>query len=181
MEARKVKAERYVRDVVGDEERADEIAEESVEAYAERRGFVINPSQFVRAVESVGTNKVSAQMTSAPAQRKGVKTVEAEQQLIDYIAELEENNQRLAEENLAIGSRLGDIVTVAGGVVEEDDDSDDAVSIETPKITNGMFSDAAGYVGGRLKSRSARKKYERAVSKEAVSKARTEAARKRLS
>lgn len=37
LERRKEKAERFVRDVLGDSERADEIADESLEDYADRR------------------------------------------------------------------------------------------------------------------------------------------------
>jgi hypothetical protein len=42
---RKRKAEAFVRDVLGDEDRADEIADEDVLDYADRRQFTIqNPS-----------------------------------------------------------------------------------------------------------------------------------------
>jgi predicted RNase H-like nuclease (RuvC/YqgF family) len=44
IQARKDKAVAFVRDVVGDPERADEIARESLEDYAARRKFeVVNP------------------------------------------------------------------------------------------------------------------------------------------
>ena len=39
IQSRKDKAVRFTRDVLDDPERAEEIAEESLESYAERRGF----------------------------------------------------------------------------------------------------------------------------------------------
>jgi hypothetical protein len=46
VESRKEKAVRFVRDVVGDPGRAEEIEDESLEDYAERRKFVItNPKR----------------------------------------------------------------------------------------------------------------------------------------
>ena len=41
VESRKEKAVRFVRDVLGDSDRADEIAAEDIESYAERRRFEI--------------------------------------------------------------------------------------------------------------------------------------------
>ena len=70
VEARKGKAVRFVEDVLGDSERADEIADESVESYAQRRRFeIINP------------------------QRRRV--VSTKQQLEEQIRELEEENEDL--------------------------------------------------------------------------------------
>ena len=44
LEGRKEKAVRFVRDVLGDPDRADEIADESLEGYAERRRIkLLNP------------------------------------------------------------------------------------------------------------------------------------------
>ena len=40
--ARKDKAERFVRNVLQDDDRADEIADESVESYADRKHYVIS-------------------------------------------------------------------------------------------------------------------------------------------
>jgi hypothetical protein len=41
IEARKDKAVRFLRDVVGDDDRADEVEDESPENYASRKGWVI--------------------------------------------------------------------------------------------------------------------------------------------
>ena len=45
VEARKEKAVRFLRDVVGDDDRADEVEDESVEDYADRKGLVIKNPQ----------------------------------------------------------------------------------------------------------------------------------------
>ena len=41
VEARKDKAVRFLRDVVGDDDRADEVEDESVEDYADRKGLIL--------------------------------------------------------------------------------------------------------------------------------------------
>ena len=50
IESRREKAERFVRDVLGDPERADEIADESLDDYAARRKIKIldNPRRIMR-------------------------------------------------------------------------------------------------------------------------------------
>ena len=49
VQARKDKAVRFVRDVLDDPERADEIEDESLEDYAERRKFqIVNPRRIRR-------------------------------------------------------------------------------------------------------------------------------------
>jgi len=71
IEGRKEKAVRFVRDVLDDPERADEIEDESVEDYAERRKFEIaNP-------------------------RRRVSTMASKAELQDRIEELESENEEL--------------------------------------------------------------------------------------
>ena len=71
VEGRKEKAVRFVRDVLDDPDRADAIADESIEDYAERRKFqIINPK---RRVNSMATK----------------------QDLEERISELEEENEQL--------------------------------------------------------------------------------------
>jgi hypothetical protein len=48
LESRKAKAARFARDVLGDEDRAAEIEDESLESYAERRHFQIRNPKGVR-------------------------------------------------------------------------------------------------------------------------------------
>jgi hypothetical protein len=98
-ESRKQRAVRFVRDVLGDPNRADEIEDESLESYAERRGFrIVNP--------------VSRGRTTVMASNKTKKEIEAE------IGDLQ-------EELDTVYSKLDDIAGIASGEEDEDDDSDD--------------------------------------------------------
>lgn len=97
------KAVRFLRDVVGDPDKADEIEDLSPEDYAERKGVVIvaeNPSRFYH-----------------PTPRRATMT---KSQMEERIAELEEENKDLR-------NRLDSIVDIvqpeAGD--EDDDDEDD--------------------------------------------------------
>jgi hypothetical protein len=95
--SRKEKAERFVRNVLGDEDRAAEIADESVEDYAERRKFeIINPQR---------RNRTMAKKNATPTR----------QDLLDRVAELEEENRDLADQ----------LDAIAEIVSPGDDDSDD--------------------------------------------------------
>jgi hypothetical protein len=82
IQTRKDQAVRFTRDVVGDPERAEEIADESLEAYAERRGFEItNPRR--RAIMP----------------RKTIEDYRDEvADLKDQLADLEEENEGLQEQ-----------------------------------------------------------------------------------
>jgi hypothetical protein len=71
VEGRKEKAVRFTRDVLGDPERSAEIADESLESYADRKGFqIINP-------------------------RGGRCRMPTKEELQDRIAELEQENEDL--------------------------------------------------------------------------------------
>ena len=94
LEARKAKAVRFTHDVLGDSDRADEIEDESLEEYAERRHIqVVNP--------------------------KGVRKmpVQTRRELLDRIEELETENEDLQ-------SRLDEISDIIGEGDEEDEGSD---------------------------------------------------------
>ena len=103
LQARKEKAVRFVRDVLGDPDRADEIADESLEDYAERRKFEItNPKR--RAIMP----------------RKSVEDYRAEvADLKDQIADLEGENETLQEQLDSISE------IVAPEDTDEDEDDDD--------------------------------------------------------
>ena len=74
LESRKAKAARFARDVLGDEDRAAEIEDESLESYAERRHIqIVNPK---------GARKMP---------------VQTRRQLIERIKELEEENESLQD------------------------------------------------------------------------------------
>jgi hypothetical protein len=92
LEARKAKAVRFTHDVLGDPDRADEIEDESLEEYAERRRIqIVNPKG---------------------AKKMPVKT---RRDLIERIKELEEENESLQD-------RLEEIADLAGESEEEEEE-----------------------------------------------------------
>jgi hypothetical protein len=97
---RKRKAEAFVRDVLGDEDRADEISDEDVLDYANRRHFTIKN----------------------PPLRKGNQTMAdtpTRQDLLDQIADLQDENDALCDQLTAIADVLDQ------GDADDDDDDDD--------------------------------------------------------
>jgi hypothetical protein len=99
LQSRKEKAARFTRDVLGDPDRADEIADESLEDYAARRKIQItNPPRKRNVI--VATNKSKAEL-------------EAE------IDDLKDENAELQDQL----DTIADIVAPADE--EEDDDSQD--------------------------------------------------------
>lgn len=96
VESSQRKAARFVRDVLGDEERAQEIEDESPESYAARKRILIikNPAQ--RRIRAM------AQPTKA--------------ELEDRIEELESENEELRDKLSAISDVLQD---------DEDEEADD--------------------------------------------------------
>lgn len=93
VEDRKAKAVRFTRDVLGDDDRADEIEQESLEHYAEGRHIgVRNP-------------KGATNYMAVPTRRE----------LLERISELEEENEGLQE-------RLDEIADLAGEEEEEGDE-----------------------------------------------------------
>ena len=96
-ESRKEKAVRFTDDVLGDPDRADEIADESLESYAERKGIDI-------------TNPHNRRNTMARSRTR--TELEAE------IEELQQENQELQDQLDAVAD------IVAPGDQDEDEDSD---------------------------------------------------------
>lgn len=93
--ARKAQAVRFVRDVLGDDDKADDIEDESLEDYAGHRHIkLINPK--------------GATHMAAPTR----------QELLDRIEELETENEDLQ-------SQLDQIRDIIGDDDEEEDDEDD--------------------------------------------------------
>jgi len=109
VESRKEKAVRFTDNVLGDSERAEEIADESVEDYAERRGIEItsNPARRKRRF-------------AAMARATGKTKAELEQELDD----LKQENEDLQDQLDAVA----DIVAPADDEDEEteDDEEDEA-------------------------------------------------------
>jgi predicted RNase H-like nuclease (RuvC/YqgF family) len=103
IQGRKGKAVRFVRDVLDDPERADEIAEESLEDYAARRKIqIMNPRRRLEMA------------------KKTIEDYRAEvADLKDEIGELEEENESLQDQL----DTIGDIVS---GEEAEEDEEDDA-------------------------------------------------------
>jgi len=92
---RKDKAERFASNVLEDDELADEIADETIEDYADRRHFeIINPRD----------------------RRNSTMASKREKELLDRIAELEDENDDLND-------RLDSISDLVG--TDEDADDDD--------------------------------------------------------
>ncbi len=103
LQSRKAKAVRFVRDVLDDPERAEEIAEESLESYAERRGFEIsNPRR-----------------TYMAKRRKTVAELEVE------IADLQEQVEDLEGENESLQDQLDQIGDIVAGEEEDETEDDD--------------------------------------------------------
>jgi len=92
VESRKAQAVRFTRDVLDDDERADEIEDQSLKEYAERRHIQI-------------ANPKGARKMAVPTRRE----------LVERIQELEEENENLQE-------RLGEIADLAGEEEEEGDE-----------------------------------------------------------
>jgi len=101
---RKEKAARFTETVVGDPERAQEIRDESIESYAERRKFEIsNP------------NRSSGHMART---RKTIEDYKAEvDDLKDQVSELEEENESLA-------GQLDEIQEILEPEEEEEEEDD---------------------------------------------------------
>lgn len=119
--ARKDQAERFVRDVVGDDERADEIAEESVEDYAERRRIQIQNPQGKERRQSMRLSSRRYRNTAGGTGDIGTRLEELE----NRNRELEEENEELSAENERLQSRLDDIVNIASPDDGQDDDDQD--------------------------------------------------------
>jgi predicted RNase H-like nuclease (RuvC/YqgF family) len=101
LQGRKDKAVRFVHDVQGDPERAEEIAAESLEDYAARRKIQISNPEW-----------------RATMAKKTIEDYRAENaDLKDQISELAEENENLQDQL----DTIGDIV--AGEEEEDEDDS----------------------------------------------------------
>jgi hypothetical protein len=99
VQAKKDKAVQFLRDVVSDDDRADEIEDEDLDSYAERKHIqIINPRRNTTMANGNGRTK---------------------QDLVGEIADLRDENQALQDQLDAISDIL------AGPEDEDDDDQDD--------------------------------------------------------
>ena len=95
LESRKTKAVRFTRDVLGDDDRADEIEDESLEDYAERKAIrIINPK---------GARKMAGQ---------------TRRELLERVEQLEDENAELQSQL----DEIADIVAPAEAEEEEEDE-----------------------------------------------------------
>ena len=85
LETRKAQAVRFSRDVLSDDDRADEIEDESLDEYAERR--------HIKLTNPKGARKMP---------------IKTRRELLDRITELEEQNEELQEKVDSIAEIVGD-------------------------------------------------------------------------
>jgi hypothetical protein len=114
VEATKDQAVRFLRDVVGNDDRADEVEDEDPGDYADRKGIVIaNPSKRRTTNMANGNDMTKADLQDCVDQ--------ATQILTDaYVPEA--SREDLAE---AIGEALAALEGDTGDEEDDDDDSDD--------------------------------------------------------
>ena len=108
VQSRKDKAVRFTRDVLGDEERADEIEDEDLEDYADRRRIAIVNSG--RSNEMAGDGKADAR---------------TKQDLLDEIDDLQQENQDLQDALDAVADIVSPSDEADDDDVEDDDQADD--------------------------------------------------------
>jgi hypothetical protein len=139
LEGRKEKAERFVRDVLSDPDRADEIADESLEGYAERRkiqimtnphgGYMarvrlINPPHISNSRRrTLESNPQSGRSELLARIRELQKENDELQDKLDKVAELAEApDEDCDESHDELVDKLNDIIDV---VAPEDENEDD--------------------------------------------------------
>lgn len=104
--ARKDQAERFVRDVLEDDDRADEIADMSPEQYAAERGKQImeNPER-----RSMRRRSSASQDDDSPTLQTNAKLSVANNKLADQLADKQKEIDTLQAKNAALQSRLDEI------------------------------------------------------------------------
>jgi hypothetical protein len=104
VESRKEKAVRFTRDVVDDADRAEEIADESLEDYAARRGITLaNPRRL----------------------RTMAGRIKTREELQQEIADLKAENQELQDQTDELQDQLDSIAEIVAPAEDEDDEDDD--------------------------------------------------------
>ena len=107
VEDRKRRAEQFLRDVKQDDDRADEVSDESVESYAQRRGFDIVDNPETRSLKVANANM-------------------SKDELLDYIDELESENSDLQDTLDSIQDLISAPATDDDTDTADDADDDDA-------------------------------------------------------
>jgi hypothetical protein len=94
LESRKEKAERFTRDVLGNSERAEEIAAESLEHYAPRRKIQItNPSKRRNAIMARGKSKAELEAEVADLQDENQELQDQLDTIADIVAPPDEEDE----------------------------------------------------------------------------------------
>ena len=105
----KGRAERFLRNVLVDDERADEVENESVEEYAERKHILIkNPNN------NYGVNKMTVKTETVENDR-----LDALEERVD---EIEAENVELREKNLSLQNALVGVRNAIDEDLEDDDE-----------------------------------------------------------
>ena len=107
VEDRKRRAEQFLRDVKQDDDRADEVSDESVESYAQRRGFDIVDNPETRSLKVANANM-------------------SKDELLDYIDELESENSDMQDTLDSIQDLISAPATDDDTDTADDADDDDA-------------------------------------------------------
>lgn len=116
-EVAKGRAERFLDNVLNDDDRADEISEMDIDEWAEKRGVTItNPS------------KRRKPMATAKTLQKLSKD-----ELVDRVLELEEGNEELQEEVDTLSEKLDSISEIAS-TEEEGEEEDDENGDEEDEV-----------------------------------------------
>jgi len=114
VETSKARAERFVRTVLQDEDRADTIADESLTDWADRKG--------VRIVEN--PRRISPHILEGNIMATGQTKAE----LLERIKELEDENQELNDQLDEVTDKLEDVLDVVAP--DEADSHEDAEEVE---------------------------------------------------
>jgi hypothetical protein len=92
LQSRKEQAVRFVRDVLGDPDRADEIADESLEDYAQRRKIQItNPSKRRNAIMATTKSKADLQAEIADLKEENEELQDQLDTIADIVAPADED------------------------------------------------------------------------------------------
>jgi hypothetical protein len=144
VQGRKEKAERFVRDVLGEDDRADEIADESLEEYADRRKIQLadNPRgghMTVRASNPRQKKPVVAAVSSSNGTPRATNALEiqtaAEQ--LSQLNELQKENERLQDQ-------LDRIADVAAAPDDETSETEDDLKVKLNDILDLAAPGEAG-------------------------------------
>lgn len=94
LQSRKEKAVRFVRDVLGDPDRAEEIADESLEDYATRRKIQItNPSKRRNAIMATTKSKAELEAENADLKEENEELQDKLDAIADVVATDEEDDE----------------------------------------------------------------------------------------